>query len=320
MKLFRDACLILSILCLQGCGLINEDMSDCLSGAEITLLFTRMVSGTDVFHSCVQTVDVMVFDENGLFVTQKTVTQADMDQFRTARPDGKGGTRFFLSPGVYRIVCWGNAGANTVYQNLSETYSFDDAILQHVHCNSGTGVSYDPLYYAPRMENLASPEVFTITVPESGSKTEIINFTAAHDTVELFVKGFKNSFGPATDKPEVEITSMSWGYDFQMFTQNDRPFSFLQNAQDVSAGNGLVAGVQFLTAQIENDNSILINIKEPFTHETIYTVNLKKFLADNKITLDPTDHDLIRIMAEFIGPDVKVTVPKWNSSDVIPEF
>lgn len=320
MKLFCHTCLLLSLLLFSGCGLINEDMSDCLPEENVMLLFTRMLSGSDQFQSCVQTVDVMVFDENGRFLLRKTVTQLEMEAFRSINQDGKYGTSLSLAPGKYRIVCWGNAGANSLYQNLTTSHNFSDASLHHTSFNLGVGKNYDPLYYAPSMNSTVNPEIFYLTVPEYGSQVSTINFTAAHDTVEIYIKGFSSINDPENDTPEVEVTLMSIAYDFQMVTQYDQPFCFVQNAQNTTFENVTLAGVQFITAQIGNDNPIQIHIKDPFNQEIKKTVNLKDFLADNSIALDPTDHDLISIMVEFNGLDVKVTLPSWNGKDVKPIF
>lgn len=320
MKHFRHILFALPLLLMPGCGLIYDDLSDCPPVENVTLLFTRMVAGSDEFGGIVQSVDVMVFDEGGGFVMRKTIPQADLQAFRAAHPDSKSGTRLRLDPGTYRIVGWGNAAGNCSFQNLTAPHTIADALLQHIDGESGTGATCDPLYYAPRMTGTAAPEIFTITVPESGSQTGTLDFTAAHDAVEVYIKGFGSSFGPATDKPEVEITSMSWAYDFLMHPRYDRPFCFVQYAQSVVSGSQTLAGVQFLTAQLNNDNSSLIHIRDPYTHETVYSVELKKFLADNNITLDPTDYDHIQILVEFLGADVRLTVPNWSGTGVTPGF
>lgn len=315
MKFFRNAYIILSLMLFTGCDdWVYDDLSKCPPGADnVTLLFSRMIAGSDEFRNNVLSVDVVVYDENGEFVMRKSVPQADLAGFSAAQAAGKSGTFLTLDPGTYRIVCWGNAGGNTIYQNLAASKTLADAALQHSCYDAGVGETYDPLYYAPGMDNIATPETFTITVPQHGTTEKTIDFTAAHNTVEVYVKGL-------AVLPEVEITSMSWAYDFLMRTKNDRPLCFVQNTKNITYKGDTYAGAQFHTAQFSNENTILIHIKSAADHSILYTVNMREFLADNNITLDETDHDLIQILVTFIGADVKVTVPSWVDEPVKPTF
>ncbi len=315
MKLFRPTYIILSLLLLAGCNdWVYDDRSNCPpDGDNVALLFTRMLAGTDGFRTNVLTVDVVVFNGGGNFVTHKAVSQADLAAFRANRQDGKSGTFLTLEPGDYRIVCWGNAAEHSMFDNMDASHTIGQMTLLHTEWQTGVSDSDDPLYYAPHISNLANPETFNITVPDGTPVTETIDFTAAHKTVEVFVKGL-------AALPEVDIDPLAGAYDFTMHTLSGKPMRFVRTAGSVTFNGETFAGARFYTAHFKNENTILVNIKSAADHSTIYTVDMRQFLADNSITLDETDHDLVQIMVEFIGTDVKVTVPSWAKEPVKPNF
>lgn len=315
MKRFRHTCIILSLL-LAGCNdWIYDDRSNCPpEGDNVTLLFTRMVAGSDEFRGNVLTADVMVYDESDRFITHKAVSQADLAAFRAARKDGRSGTFLTLPEGTYRIVCWGNADAHSLFENLDATHTLDEALLLHTAWQAGRSDSDDPMYYAPRMTDIDTPEIFTVTVPRRyESITATIDFTAAHKTVEVFIKGL-------AALPEVEIASLAGAYDFHMHTQAGKPMCFAQTAGNVTFQGNTFAGTKFHTAHFKNENTIQVHINSAADHSTLYTVDMRQFLTDNGITLDETDHDRIQILVTFIGADVKVTVPSWANEPVKPSF
>lgn len=292
----------LLLLFAMGCNPIYEDMSHCPPDEEfkVTLDFRYMPDGTDAFAANVGNATVAVYDPQGNFVSQHSVSQADLDKFQ--------GAKMNLDPGTYRIVCWGNVDANSAMCDLSQ-YTLAQATLMHTLCASGSAANGDRLFYGPAMDDIASPTAFNITVPQTGNVRETLYFTAAHNTIELYIKG-------ASAMPLITIDGLSQGYDFSMRTFA-ATMDYAQTATTVTLANQTCAGAQFHVPQFTDDCDITIDITTP---DSSWPISLKEFLTDNSITVSPVRHDLIRIEIEYLNGNVIITVPSWTNDGVDPEF
>lgn len=62
--------------------------------------------------------------------------------------------------------------------------------------------------------------------------------------------------------------------------------------------------------RFNNNNSIYINLVSKKTNKTIYTLNLKDFMQDNRITVDGINEVTVGIRFRFNG--TSVTVLPWD--------
>ncbi len=314
MKFFHAGILALLMAC-TGCSLINDDRDNCPPLENVILSFRYMsINSVDIFQQNIGSVDVFVFDQYGCFVTRKSVTQQELNNFQ--------GIRFQLAPGTYRIVCWGNVTPLTdICQLTAGSTLVSNATAFHTLCTSGVAENGDPLHYAPRISNMTNPltDAYYLTIPEQGTVDEVIDFTGAHKTIEVYVKGFVDEGSQPNNLPRIELTSISQGYTFNMQTMSGT-MKYDQLARTAMTNSGAVAATTFHTPLFLNDNPILINIRRPSTGEIIYTVNLKQFLQDNNIVLTSGRHDLISIMVEFKSVGVSVTLATWGDEPVKPTF
>ncbi len=313
MRRFHTAlfALIASALALTACT-IKEDMSGCPTD-NLRLMFRYLDAGhNDVFQEHIYSVEVLVFDESGCFVTRQTLYQSALTQFQ--------GVKLKLAPGTYRIIAWANAGDYQALCNLDEFSTVATSTVTHLDRNSGISSNGDPLYYAPCINNINNPDasMFLVDVPLTGRNEQTLDFTGAHNTLEIYVKGFTdNVAGTPTDLPFVEVSPLSQGYNFSMQTLSGM-MSYEQRAQYVNTADGQMGGARFFIPQFENDNPILIHIKMPSTGETVWTVNLKDFLTANGITVSPVRHDRIQIQVAFFNGAVQITMPSWAVEDTDP--
>ena len=295
---------MLLILLTTGC--IKEDWSDCNN---VTINFRYADAGSDPFTKYIEKVNLSVYRPDGSFVGSYQIDKASLDQFT--------GIELKLDPGEYRIVCWGNVLNYTHIDNQAAT-PFGDETLTH---NNTTSENGDPLFYGPRLSNIDNPDVFKITVSSSGKMTtETIDFGAAHNIIEVSVKGFiDNVSGTTTILPIVELTNIPQGYNFAMQPLTGT-MSYSRRAGAATVSGTQIGLAEFNVPQFKNDNQIMILIKNPSDNTIAYHMSLKDFLAKNGITVSPTELNTIRISIEFINSQIKVTVPNWGITEVQPEF
>ena len=293
---------MLLVLLITGC--VKEDWSDCNN---VTINFRYPDAGSSPFTDHIEKVNLSIFRQDGSFVASHQFNKSDLTQFA--------GTELKLDAGVYRIVCWGNI---LDYTRLgSPNASVSDATLTHSNATSNNG---DPLFYGPKLSNIDNPESFTITVPSSGQITETIDFGAAHNILEIAVKGFSDDVsGTATILPIVEVSNLSDGYNFSM-----QPLSgtvaYSRRAEAATISGDQVGFASFTIPQFKNDNPIIIRVKNPSDGNESYILNLKDFLNKYSISVSPIALNTVRVNIEFVNTDVEVTLPSWNSSDVHPAF
>ena len=303
MKIQRLLTVLLLITAMSGC--IREDLDDCPTGHNVVLHFNYVYQGSNnLFGQRVENVEIIIFDMDGNFVTSFFSETSDIDE---------SGAAFSLPPGTYRIVCWGNIFTHT---DVQEGSNITAARVYHTGRSQGEADNGDPLFYAPRIRNLNDPDadILTITVPERGSVEKLIDFTAAHKTVEVVVTGFSDN-GNIT--PQIEFTNQPSAYDFFLRTIPGQPMDYFQDSQvETRAQNMAVA--TFNLPLFERDNTINIRIIRPSTGAVIHTISLKQYLIDNNITLTHGDWDFISILVVFNDLGAVISVKPWDGTNVSP--
>ncbi len=287
---------------------INDDLADCPPTTNVTLLFRYSYdSPKDIFAQHVGNVDVNVFDMQGGFVTSLRCNEPQLAVLQ--------GVRLKLKPGTYRVVCWGNVFDHS---QITRGNLFSEFLMLHTDRSTSLSDSDDPLFYAPRINDVGNPDadIFTITVPAEGAVEKTIDFTSAHNTVEVFVTGFSDGIKTC---PQIEMTNLVSAYDFSMQPSTDSLMTYRQTTGRTETRATTYAVTTFYTALFQQDNNIDIHITRPSTGALLYTINLKQYLADNSITLHSTDCDYIPILVEFNDLGVVAKVTPWDKISVTPE-
>lgn len=315
MKLFHITLLLFSVLLLNGC--IGEDMDSCPEVVDNNLSITFLYpddAGKDIFSKKIDKVDLFVFDEQGHFVTSQTIEQAALSAFA--------GAKLKLSPGTYRIVCWGNASTKSEFGGVSNGSLFTDAFISNSTVDGNSvATNGDRLYYAPASTTGQSlSQGFTITVPTEGMINKSINFSRAHIRVIVYTKGFEDhSQQGASLTPVIELTNVSLRYNFNMQTSAN-----LITYRDISV-SAIVEGksmniVDFNTPLFDENTSMQMVIKKQSDGSTLTTVNLADFIRDNNITIDDSVEIVVPILIEYIGGSFQITLSKWGQTPVGPEL
>lgn len=315
MKLFRLTLLLLTALLLNGC--IDEDLSSCPNFRDKSLwvdfVYTNK-GGVDIFADNIVSVDLFVYDANGVFVTQQYVSQKDLLAYS--------GTELALLPGTYRIVCWGNAAEKTyLYQPLKGSMFrhgyLDFAVGQ---TRAATMLGGDPLYYAPSMDNAASAQQFTVTVPKEGEKKATINFRTAHSIVEVYVKGFtdKNKDGEPV-LPQIELQGIPTGYNFGLQGFGP-PVTYSGVTTHETVDGEQLAVIRFITPLFWEERPIDVVVKKQSDNSPLTIFSLTNFIRDNSIDASQSIKLTIPIMIEYKDVEVEVRLPSWYRVPVEPEI
>ncbi|GAB6118861.1 FimB/Mfa2 family fimbrial subunit [Dysgonomonas termitidis] len=317
MKPYISLFILLAFALLNSC--IGEDSEYCPeiddnSNLRLEFRYTDE-NGLDIFTDKVRYTDVFIFDSGDRLVKRITLDENALSLFA--------GTELRLEPGTYRIVCWANATANTLYEGASPGNNlFSDAFLSNSSLDKATNTASDsdPLYYAPAPSQDSQPQPFYVTVPESGSQTAVIPFRSAHITIGVYVKGFTDTSAQgAALPPTIVLTDIPAHYNFNMQTYGTG-ISYKKTAANTVIESQNMAYSEFYTPLFNENTPILLYIKKQSDGSTVATVSLKDFIADNNITVTGTDGLFIPIQIEFKSVSVEVTLPGWDSKPVSPEF
>jgi hypothetical protein len=288
---------LLFALTLAGC--IDETGLDECPG-DVTLLFGYSMDGADLFDAGINSIDLFIFDADGLFVSLHHLNRADLDNFR--------GLHLSLPPGDYKVVGWANVADHSRFSEFIPGYSSMEACNVIISATT-TG---DPLYYAPYNPHPNSihpggqPDSgYGLTVPANASVTKEVEFARAYRRVNVYIEGFS---GVAT----IEGRGLWAGYNFLCATQDLR-LNLAQTAIQTNSPNGAMqtGSINFAYGEIPDD--IMIVIRTPEGREAI-AISLRQYLTDHP----EADLDDIDILFTFMDVGVSVTVPWWESVVVIP--
>ena len=323
MKIGKSISVILLLLAATT-GCTKEDRSDCTLEDNVTLMFVmKELDGIDRFEENVRTVELMLFDEEGLMISHDHVNEAKLRQFP--------GVKKSIKPGKYYAVCWGNAAENSRFPQLTPGITnWNDCFIDIPSTATQTG---DPIYYAPYKKNPYSrafsvPQsrydgdysLWEVNVPFAGTVIKEMNFIRAHRTVNVYIKGLVDKVGNIEYLPNIEAQHV-WGrYNFFYETQNYR-VNFLQQSKLTKIqqiGTYLQEELPAATfhggfGEILTDINLVVRRGSDGT--VIHTVNLRQFLYDNP----DEDKNDVNILISFLDDHgVTVTVPNWSTGQVTP--
>lgn len=306
MKLFRATVLSTYLLLLSCSG---QHGDDCPPKNNLILRFCYAIDGnTDVFRKRIDRVDLFLFDEAGRFVLRKTMgVNQQLDNH---------GIELSLSPGIYRVVCWGNLRDQTGVSPLHKMSRLQDAYICNTTLLSSKATTGDPWYYAPR--DTAS---CCVTIPPVGTATQIVSFTSAHIRLQLFVKGFLDTDSSGISRPPlIEIEPLETRLDF-----NKKRFgsvvNYSQIAEYQTVDGEYLATADFNLPPFKNENPLKIKIKRVSDGATVTTIPLQTYMEENQLTVENQEEPLIPIYITYGNRQklaVSIHLPGWSESSVKP--
>lgn len=281
------------LLVVLAAGCIKEDMEPC----DVNLVFRYFGDGTkDIFPEKIEKVNLYVYNEKGSLVETFGLDKGDLGRFQ--------GAPLILPVGKYRVVCWGNSLTNTLLKDVSPIYKALAAAPNYFTKELIT--TNDSLYFGSR-----EIEIFQDT-----PRTDTVYFSSSHIKMHLELEGLEDVATADGYSPvEIEIGNLKPTVDFTgTFSSENvlyRPIVFREDGESVfkSVPNVL---------RFNDDNSIYINLISKESNTIIYTLMLKDFMEDNRITVDGINEVTIGIRFRFNG--TSVTVSPWDEEVIKPGY
>lgn len=288
-------------------GCTAEDYGKCPRKNNVFFTFSlKDEFDNEVFSQHIEQADLAVFTDAGDFVRHFCVDKTGLDTLC--------GVDMALEPGNYHVVCWGNADQRSTLCNLNQA-SFGSAYLSH----SGAD-RVDRLFFAPDApaSGTKGMEPYVLNVPRKGSVSDVLSFTQAYKTINVFVRNFTDHGTGTVVNPVIEIADHYERYDFTMVPVQGTPVSFAKPSVDTQTPSGVMGGASFTTSVFDHDTEIEVHLRQPSNGAIGYTVNLSRFLSEENI--DPDNETEVTIVVTFIGGSVNITLPGWGHTPIIPEL
>lgn len=275
--------LFLAIL-MTGC--IKEDLDDC--GAYLYFSYLGDFN-KEIFPQKIGKVNLYVYDQNENLVETIVLNKSELDKSQ--------GTMLNLPAGDYHIVCWGNAYDDTQINNSSDLNS--GIVGAPGYFSNDVIATNDSLYIGSKDLRLSGDIISNDTVYFSSSHIKML--------VELI--GLEGSSSPL----RVEVGNLSPQVDFRKNFSTEKVTYY----PPVKAGNTTGAfDARFNVLRFNDDNDVYINLVDNETDEVVYTLNLKDFMSENRITVNGINEAFIGISFRFNG--FSVTVKPWDEETIIP--
>jgi len=300
----------LALLSLAGCH--REDYSFCppeVLNDNVTLQF-KLRSG-ESFKSNVSSVYVGYFDGNGTYIKSERIEQAAINEFE--------GMVVTLAPGDYRMVFWANVNDNTKIDGVDGsspkvTYSQMTTANPPVVGN-GNDVYYAP-YGLPTRAGEEPLEYYALTVPAGATYSDVIYFTHAHRSLEIYIKGLS---GNPYKLPTVELTGLPAGLKYFGMEELVNPpltVTSRHNTSLVTMDNIVYAAAGIHTFLFEDMEGINIIIRDSDGNE-LYNIPLADAIEESNA--DP-DKIIIKLVFSFMNGKVEVSMPGWDSGETGIDF
>lgn len=301
-------------LLLTETGCVYERFDKCLTKTDaknVSLEFLlRDEDGNYVFESNVSTIELGIYNDKGILVMIKHIPQTELAGFQ--------GVRLTLDPGIYYVVGWGNIGENTKYIGVNSPHEYEPRIT-YTNLNSGRVADADKVYYAPKGgENLIGAVGFSnayrMTVDPVTGHAGVLEFTAAHRTVKVYVEGYSGGI------PQVELLnlpeSLAWfGAKWLADSFNPNPvITASGKTTPVRQENVRYDYAVFDTFYFDADNNIILNVVDNSTQEAVCTVTLNEAFEGIGFPVGIT----VCVMVRFTPAGVEVGIPNWESHEVDP--
>ena len=293
---------LVATLLLGGC--MKEDYSDC--GLYLKFRYTNHPEQTDWFAEKIETVDLFIFNEEGIFQEQWNHSASQGNELHLN-----------LEKGAYTVVAWGNLSDDFKYTSLQPgVTTFDKAILSLKRDEQNTVTIHpQPLYHAIARN---------LEIKKIGIQRSILDFSHNINHIEVNVEGL-----PINEARTPNRTATAPGTQFTILvTGNNGDYKFDNSHWEKASqlqytpvykqtGKNLTANFTLMRLS-QNDGTRLIvqHTESNGTKRTIYDEELSILLHSNpQIDLDIYSEFQVNLKFDDLTYAlISITVNGWEST------
>jgi hypothetical protein len=303
---------IWSIFCLTSLGLLTQgcvadDLSVC--GVSMHFKYTRNIDGVDKFASSINTINLYVFNEEGIFVEEYTEAKDSLPQDFTVFLN--------LTPGVYDFVAWGNLGDDYECPTFEKGVTrLSDAQLS-LKRNAENTVSTLPgtLFHG----GIFRKEILSLDL----QMNQPLEMNMIKDTKEIKIISSGLAIDDPTKAAEFEygcsITSRNGDYRFDNSITGDTRLQYIPRETIEGDDNQLVS--DFVIMREPSDRStasrLIVNRNSPSgeSEEELVNVDLVPILLAlaQERDLELMDNFEIELFFDFTHSTFSINIPGWDS-------
>ncbi|NDV59333.1 FimB/Mfa2 family fimbrial subunit [Bacteroides sp. 519] len=293
MKIIK--CILFCCISLILSSCLGEDRSDCPT-ARLTFSYLGDTNDPAMFANNIHFVTLMVYNKNQQLVMTRELSKHDLMNFQ--------GVTLALASGNYQIICWGN-----INQHNEQLSGHESLLVGRLHHSSLTTDRQIPtnshLYYGS----------YQLEIPEKRFAEGDIRFCGAHINMEIFVRNMSASNAP-NKWPVIEAHNLMPQYNMEM--KSAMPYATTYYPETEYNTDWRVHQILFQTLNFGDDNPVIINLKDN-NGISKCKVDLKQYMADNKISVDDKNEATVPILFEFTDVGVEIKLPEWIVNNVDPE-
>lgn len=273
-------------------GCIREDLEPCNTFLYFSYLGDE---NREIFPDKIGKVNLYVYNVNDALVEAITLEQHDLSARR--------GIELNLPDGLYKVVCWGNSYVDTQINNPSARGLASVAAPRYF---TGETISTNDSLYVG---------IKDIEIDTSRSSEDTVYFSSAHIKMQIEVLGTgtlkltKNENVPF----RIEVGNLSSNVNFNKNFSQER-ISYLPS---VSSNEEMTSYTsRFNVLRFEDENDIIVSLKDNDSQATLYTLNLQQFMKEYGISVHGKNEVLVGIRFRFNG--MAITVAPWNEENIKP--
>jgi hypothetical protein len=253
-------------------------------------------------------VDAYIYDAAGNYLQTEHLDKSDLEIYQ--------GMTLRLDPGDYRMVFWANVGANTVVSGYEDASGYVGYSNGSYNSQGIVTANADRVWYAPsisqRSEGKGVPQdYYSLTVPEQGVFSDVVLFTYAYRSIEIFVEGL-------TALPTLYVEGLPESLGFTAMATRTGTVTASHRTEPVEQSGVEYAVSTFDSFYFEDtaEGGMEIVIRNTAGTE-LCRMSLVDAIAQSGA--DPTARD-ISLLFRFLSGNVTVTMPGWSNTNPGFEF
>jgi hypothetical protein len=289
-----------------SCWQTDQNWSACQEKQNLVLRFRVQNVPDSGFDEYIDGVQVFLFDAGGNWIESRQVPRSETG--------GGRGTSFSLVPGTYQVVCWANVNGNSQMCEMDSDSNLENSFVEIRSNETGDPIYYTP-YRAPLVRSATTSdtradnfgEIYDVRIEPGTVTIREMVFVKVHRKVEIFMGGHPPVSRTTVAGPVVEHAGAGGRFDFLLRRRCPGITLTRPSVQKTVNGESMFT-TDIISKLVPITPAEVINIYDPRTGALATTINVERFVKENKIT----DTSYIPIHIVFgMDASVSVSLPSW---------